>query len=198
AVTMSQFAARQYTKWMSILNNRFYRLPMRSEHIHACRLGSNESEERAAFVHPFDIGSRVAEGKPDRLGIFDLRRNVAEWVIEQDISPIHQEHVAMGNFIDGVWLEACDCEDATRSNTDWWIHDPDFPQSPHWAASEEAKQTGFRIVRPFKAPKAEEWTQYHDPDTEDLASDVLSRLDEGRNLIVRVKTPDNLELGAEK
>ena len=102
AVIMSQFAARQYTKWLSKRTGRFYRLPTEAEWEYACRAGST-----TAYSFGDDIGpdgktlaqyswyvddSNLKDGdpayrkvgtlKPNAWGIYDMHGNVANWVLD--------------------------------------------------------------------------------------------------------------------
>ena len=94
AVTMTQFAARQYTKWLSGLTGRFYRLPSEAEWEHACRAGTTTPwhsggdtaalEEAAWFApnaddSPHPVGGR----KPNAFGLHDMHGNVSEWVVDE-------------------------------------------------------------------------------------------------------------------
>ena len=94
AVTMTQFAARQYTKWLSGLTSRFYRLPLECEWEYACRAGtttpwSNRSTpdslaEVAWYADNSDETTHpVGEKEPNAWGLHDMHGNVAEWVLDQ-------------------------------------------------------------------------------------------------------------------
>jgi sulfatase modifying factor 1 len=94
AITMTQFAAKQYTKWLSGITGDQYRLPSEAEWEHAARAGSKsayafgddvaELEEYAWFSANADAGAKpVGTKKPNAWGLYDMHGNVAEWTVDQ-------------------------------------------------------------------------------------------------------------------
>lgn len=199
--TSTQFSARQYTKWLSLLTGTTYRIPMRSEWQHACLADSasgfcfgndaRKLRDYAVFVDSLDrtgeeVLLRVGTKRANEWGIFDMHGNVAEWVIE-DSAPrgMYYGHVACGGSFQD---EAKDCSASSviRSTVEWWDDDPEYPPSPWWATSDQSRGTGFRIVSPITNPSEKQKKVYWEPDSEMLKQQVEYRLKEGRGSIGRV------------
>ena len=94
ATGMSQYAARQYTKWISKLTSRFYRLPSESEWEYACRAGSSTPWHSGAEIAALnevawyadnagDETHPVGRKRPNAWGLYDMHGNVAEWVMDE-------------------------------------------------------------------------------------------------------------------
>lgn len=178
AVTMSQFAARQYTKWLSRLAGNLYRLPSEVEWEYACRAGSttaysfgddpDQLDEYAWYYENSDESYHEVGGKkPNAWGIHDMHGNVAELVLDQYAEDAYQNLSSDGvKAADAVnWPEEdiphtirgggwdADPENlrsAARGQTDdWRDEDPNLPRSPWWFTDEPSLAVGFRIVRPL-------------------------------------------------
>ncbi len=116
---MSQFNARQYTKWMSRSTGEFYRIPTESEWEYATRAGTttaffwgddadkmdeygwyfeNSEWEDPDKGHP-DLGAgyrKVGEKKANPWGLHDVYGNVAEWCIDQHVADQYAKVKAKG------------------------------------------------------------------------------------------------------
>ena len=92
AVTMTQYAAKQYTKWLSRLTGQQLRLPTEAEWEFACRAGSTTAycfgddpdglDEYAWYMdNSDDMPHPVGQKKANAFGLHDMHGNVMEWCV---------------------------------------------------------------------------------------------------------------------
>lgn len=191
AICMTQFAARQYTKWLSMKTGRFYRLPSEAEWEYACRAGTatawsfgDDAAQLGEYAwHLANSGGKyqqVKRLKPNPWGLFDMHGNVAEWCLDQlreDTYAAWSAEGAPANAVawpdklyprvvrGGSWDdEVAATRSAARRGSDkeWKIQDPQFPKSIWYHT--DARFVGFRVVRPLKTPPPEEWAKYWEAD----------------------------------
>lgn len=103
AVTMSAYAAKQYTKWMSAITGSDYRLPTEAEWEHAAYAGgkspfgnggggeaidADNLGDYAWTTANSDYTAREVGGKrPNAWGLYDMIGNAAEWVLDGPSEP---------------------------------------------------------------------------------------------------------------
>ena len=172
AINMTQFAARQYCRWLSARTGHFYRLPTEAEWEYACRAGSTTAWH---FGNSGDKTHPVGLKKPNAWGLHDMHGNVAEWCLDLYAAPTSYPGVppVLRNprnrasalyprvVRGGSWDDDPDrLRSAARSGStpDWSLQDPQIPKSIWWHT--EAIWIGFRVVRPVKLPSAEEMARY--------------------------------------
>lgn len=184
AVSMTQFSALQYCKWLTDKTGIFYRLPTEAEWEYACRAGSttayyygDDTKLIDDYAWHYDNSSekyhKVGEKKPNAWGLYDMLGNVSEWTLDQykedayttiaadmaaEINPwIQPTRLHPRTVRGGSWDDSKEdhrCAARIKSSGKWKERDPQIPKSFWW--NTDSPFVGFRLVRPAKQPTAEE------------------------------------------
>ncbi len=211
AVSMTQYSAKQYTKYLSAVTQQQFRLPTEAEWEYACRSGSPTAfsfgddaaqlSEHGWFAdNTMETGSKIVrQKKPNSFGLYDMHGNVAEWVIDgyKNYEVPERPISASADWIrtdkpdprvvrGGSWaFPAEECRSSSRLGSDdeaWKEYDPNLPLSPWWYTTDPARGVGFRLLRALKPLPREEIEQFWKIDSEDIEYDVQDRLSEGRGV----------------
>jgi formylglycine-generating enzyme required for sulfatase activity len=206
AICMTQFAAKQYCKWLSMKTGRFYRLPTEAEWEYACRAGTttayhfgddpDELEDYAwYFDNADDTYHPVGQKRPNPWGLYDMHGNVCEWVLDAYDRGAYGKLDVAGSLDPLNWPKALyprcvrggswdhdpeQLRSAARlgSKKGWKVQDPQLPKSIWYHT--DAKWLGFRLVRPLVEPSAEEQARFWEADLDEVLQIQLKQRRGGR------------------
>ncbi|MEQ1878300.1 MAG: SUMF1/EgtB/PvdO family nonheme iron enzyme [Bdellovibrionia bacterium] len=134
-ISVTQHAAKEFCRWLSLKTGRTYRLPTEAEWKSFASANSGAPLNEQAWIKensqntPHSVGLK----KPNALSLFDIFGNVAEWM--------HDALVVRG----GSWAdEAATTSSREPAKPEWSKRDPNFPKSIWWHT--DAHHVGFRVV----------------------------------------------------
>ena len=185
AISMTQYSALVFCKWLSQVTGKFYRLPTEAEWEYACKAGTNtaysfgdNTDELDDYGWYWDNSDdsyhEVGQKKPNPWGLYDMHGNVAEWTMDQyqedfyaniqegALNPwripdsLYPRSVRGGSWDDDP--EALRSANRIQSSRDWQKRDPQIPKSFWW--NTDAPFLGFRVVRPAKEMSKEEIEEF--------------------------------------
>lgn len=210
AVTMSQFGARQYTKWLSGKMGTIFRLPNEAEWEYACRAGTTTAysfgDDPAQLddfawtaVNSDEKPHPVGTKKPNAWGLHDMHGNVMEWTLDAFTPDGYKEppnsgvglaltnwptklypRVLRGGSFEFDPERARSAARIPSNDKDWFDTDPNRPKSPWWLTDDPARGVGMRVVRPYVQPSKEELKKCWEIDNELTELGVTERLKQGR------------------
>ena len=142
ALSVSHNGAQAFCQWLTASTGTSWRLPTVDEWTYACELGEVDPEKAGEHAWLKSNAKRrthqLASRKPDRIGLYDLHGNVAEWCRLEKGS---DEFVLAGTcYLDGE----IDCGKIRQPVPQWNDTDPQIPKSIWWLA--DAPFAGFRVV----------------------------------------------------
>jgi hypothetical protein len=155
ALSMSRTSAELYCKWLSEQTGRKYRLPTEKEWEHAFVLGGGDLKKAMSKAEAdrvavwkgnalkndsnLTMSSPVGSKAADKLGLFDMAGNVAEWV-----TGTGDKRTIRGGYFDSD-LGALGALGREVENNDVWnSNDPGDPKSPWWFHDHVG--VGMRVV----------------------------------------------------
>lgn len=180
-INITQYAASQFTKWLTAKTGNYYRLPTEAEWEYACRGGNQKVYSfgnKSKNINDYAWFKKNSEGqikegrqkRPNAFGLYDMHGNVAEWALDSYSpesyiawvkganNPVKKDKGLYPRVVRGGSYK--DNKDKLRSASRgystrvWKQRDPQIPKSLWWHT--DATHIGFRVVRPRKEPNKEE------------------------------------------
>lgn len=146
-MSVARTGAEAFCEWLSKTTGKRYRLPTEAEWIHMATLATGggklaPAQRDALAWHRGNANGKthdVAARRADRLGLYDLFGNVAEWVTTEDGRRVARG----GSYMDAP--AAVGPHARAVQDDSWNERDPQIPKSRWWLS--DAPFIGFRVVR---------------------------------------------------
>ena len=164
AVTMSQYGAQQFTKWLSKLTGMQLRLPTEAEWEYAARAGTtteyifgDTTDNVDAYAWYFDNAdegqAHVGKKKPNAFGLHDMCGNAAEWTVNKYTANGYKAYVGKANNATEmvVWPKTDDSSCVVRGGS--W---EDFAKDLRVAQRLESNYSDWKDTDP-QEPKSPWW-----------------------------------------